>query len=103
MTTPHYGEHGQMNTESAPVHQKCDPPADQTFGQRLAQVGLPDVYYVPKRFPGQLHINLGNLHRMMLHSLQREFVEEVSKIRQAKTVSQDQTKTIRAALSSYGE
>jgi hypothetical protein len=40
---------------------------------------------------------------MMLHSLQRELVEEVSKIRQTVTVGQEQARTIRTALSNFGE
>jgi hypothetical protein len=40
---------------------------------------------------------------MMLHSLQRELVEEVSKIRQTGIVGQEQARTIRTALSNFGE
>jgi len=51
--------------------------SDHIIGQRLAVVGLNDVFYEPFMFPQEKHINLGNLQRMMLHVLQREPVEEV--------------------------
>lgn len=77
-------------------------PGDQAFAQRLSAVGLEDVFYEPGRFPGEMHINLGNLHRMMLHHLQREIVEEVSKIKVAGSVDGTQARRIMSALGSYG-
>lgn len=103
MNTPSLGKHGQQSSDAGPGSREKDSVADQVFGQRLAHIRLPDLYYVDARFPDELHINLPNLHRMMLHSLQRELVEEVSKIRQTVTVGQEQARTIRTALSNFGE
>ncbi|PVH72421.1 hypothetical protein DL98DRAFT_610679 [Cadophora sp. DSE1049] len=45
-------------------------PDYNVFGQRLSAVGIGQVFYQPHRFPGDWHINLGNLQRMMLHHVQ---------------------------------
>lgn len=75
---------------------------NRIFGQRLAAVGLEDVFYTPSRDPDERIIDLPNLHRMMLHTLQRDLIEEVGKIRCSGTVSSEQATRIRTALSTYG-
>ncbi|KAH9223720.1 hypothetical protein DL95DRAFT_379735 [Leptodontidium sp. 2 PMI_412] len=80
------------------------PPIDpdyNVFGQRLSAVGIDQVFYQPHKFPGDWHINLGNLQRMMLHHVQRELVEEVSKMKEAGSMDQAQAGRITSALSSY--
>lgn len=77
--------------------------ADEVFGQRLADVGFPDVFYHPKRNMQESIINLGNLQRMMLHFLQRELVQEVTAIQETASVSGGQATRIRSALSAYSK
>lgn len=73
------------------------------FGDLLADVGMSDVFYHPHRDARESIINLGNLHRMTIHALQKDIVEEVAKIGDTHTVDKDQICRIRATLGSYGE
>ena len=95
-------EQGRQPVHERPCNAPPKDPRDQVFGQRLSAVGLDDVFYEPIKFLGERHINLGNLQRMMLHHLQRELVEEVSKIKAAGSVDRTQARRIISALSSYG-
>jgi hypothetical protein len=76
--------------------------SEQTLGQLIAEVGMPDVLYNPHRDAEEWIINLGNLHRMTMYDLQREVVEQVAKIRRTETVDAGQLSMIRTTLSSYG-
>lgn len=78
-------------------------PSDEIFARRLADVGLPDVFYQPKRNPQDDIINLGNLQRMVLHVLQRELVQEVRIIQETSCVNGNQAERIRVALSKFCE
>jgi hypothetical protein len=95
-------ELGETNQE-LPRDNRGDSGSDQTLGQLLAEVGMPDVLYNPHRDADEWIINLGNLHRMTMYDLQREIVEEVAKIKQTDTVDAAQLLRIRATLSSYGK
>ena len=59
------------------------------FEERLEQIGLPDVY-TPRREHNENVINLGNLHRITLHALQKILVDEVSMMQQERKVDKEQ-------------
>jgi hypothetical protein len=71
------------------------------FEQRVAEVGLEDVFY--SRSENEHEINLGFLHRLTLHGLQKELADEVGKMCRANKIDEAQMKTLRAALRDYGE
>jgi hypothetical protein len=95
-------EQGGLPVDERPCNLPPKDPRYQVFGQRVNAVGLIDVLYDSEKFPGERHINLGNLQRMMLYHLQRELVEEVSQIKAAGSVDPAQAARIISALSSYG-
>ena len=63
-----------------------DDSSDYRFGQRLARVGFPEVFYRPSWDLKENVINLGNRYRMMLHAIQREIVDEVATIQHTRVV-----------------
>jgi hypothetical protein len=75
-------------------------PRDQVFGHILRAAGIRDVFYEPIRNLGERHTSLGNLQRMILRHLQRELVEDVSKIKTARAVDGTQAGKIESAWSS---
>ena len=77
-----------------------------TFGERLATVGLDsDLFYGPGGVDKneECHVNLANLHRMMLHGLQMDLITAVARINLEKTVDDSQRSSIRALIREYGE
>jgi len=94
-------EMGAPNTRVQQPGSPAPDPADIIFGQRLARVGMPDIFYNPFRDPKESVINFGNLQRMVLHALQRELVKEVAKIETTKVVGMAQAEKIRDTLSKY--
>ena len=95
-------EIGAPNTRVQQPDSPAPDPADIIFGQRLARVGMPDVFYNPFRDREESVINLGNLQRMVLHTLQRQLVKEVAKIETTKLVDMVQAERMRDTLSKYG-
>ena len=81
-------------------------PPNTAFDERLATVGLAsDLFYrwAGNREKHEYHVNLGNLHRVMLHGLQKELVDEVAEINRKATVDKAQRDKIRILLRDYGE
>ena len=79
---------------------------NSAFDTRLATVGLAsDLFYqwVGNKKKREYHVNLGNLHRMILHGLQKELVDMVAEIDRKGTVNKIQRDNIRVLLRDYGE
>lgn len=75
------------------------PASDLRFNRRVAQIGLPGVLYNPLQDRVHSVINLGNLHRMVLHIPQRQLLAEVAQIRGHEEAGGEQAERIRECLS----
>ena len=77
------------------------------FGQRVLTFGVPDLFYPTNEADGEFHVNLSSLQRINLHILQKEVLNQITKIGEIGVIGENwvaetRGEEIRIALKHYG-